>query len=144
MAPLNTTLREPTTKAKVLRRAGLLPLALTRRNHTTIELQAPLADLLRAVHGSDSHGRFEVEVPGQGKMRVILKQQDIDYLRKIPLHATLMEVADQDVVTMDVAVTPTGTPVAVEDGAGRLVQPTDHVKVRGKMSDMPEHLEVDV
>ena len=104
MAALKLEKRDGATKPKALRRNGILPIAVTRRNHTTVEVQAPLLDLTNAIKGSDAHGRFEVVLPEAGKMRVILKQQDIDYVHQRPLHATLMEVGDDDVIKLDVPV----------------------------------------
>lgn len=144
MAALKLEIRDGATKPKALRRNGILPIAVTRRNHTTVEVQAPLLDLTNAIKGSDAHGRFEVLLPEAGKMRVILKQQDIDYVHQRPLHCTLMEVGDDDVIKLDVPVISFGTPEPVDAGQGMLSQPTDHVQIRGKVADMPSQFDVDI
>lgn len=144
MAALKLEKRDGATKPKALRRNGILPIAVTRRNHTTVEVQAPLLDLTNAIKGSDAHGRFEVDLPDAGKMRVILKQQDIDYVHQRPLHATLMEVGEDDVIKLDVQVVSFGTPEPLENNTGMLSQPTDHVQIRGKVADMPSQFDVDI
>ena len=47
-------------------------------------------------------------------------------------------------VQLDVVVISIGNPEAVANGEAMLTQPTSHVKLRGKVADMPEQLEVDV
>lgn len=145
MAALKALARDPkTTKNGALRRSGMLPVALTRRDHTTLSLQVPTEDLRSALKHADGHGRFELVLEGEKAMKVILKSQDYDFLHRKALSATLQEVTDQDVVRMDVAIIGLGIPEPVTLNTGSLVQPTDHVKLRAKMRDMPEHLEVDV
>jgi large subunit ribosomal protein L25 len=119
-------------------------MALTRRDHTTIELQAPMLAVRRAAKGADDHGRFELRLPGEPPMMVIIKHQEIDYIHHRPLHLALQEVSDEDVMRLDIPVVSIGTPDAVTNSLAMLVQPTDHVKLRGRMKDMPEHLEADV
>jgi large subunit ribosomal protein L25 len=136
--------RELNIKAVKLRKAGLLPIALTKRDHTTVNLSAPVDEVLNAVKHADGHGRFEVSVDGDRPMKVILKCQEVDWLHHRPLSATLQEVTDSDVLKMDVPVVAVGTPEPVAANTGTLVQPTDHLKLRGRMSDLPETIEVDV
>lgn len=145
MAALQAELRDPNkTKPTHLRRAGMIPLALTRRDHTTITLQAPVDALKSAMKHADGHGRFELKLSGGDTIKVILKQQAFDWLHQKPLSATLQEVGEDDVLKLDVPVTSTGTPEAVKNGEAMLTQPTAHVKLRGKVADMPEQIEVDV
>ncbi len=132
------------TKPTHLRRDGIIPLALTRRDHTTINLMAPVQELRDALKHADGHGRFEVKLNGEKTIKVILKQQTYDWLHHKALSATLQEVGEDDVLKLDVPVISVGTPQAVSDGEAMLTQPTSHVKLRGKVADMPEHLEIDV
>lgn len=144
MAALQAELRDPNkTKPTHLRRAGLIPLALTRRDHSTITLQATVDALKAAMKHADGHGRFELTLNGD-TIKVILKQQAFDWLHHKPLSATLQEVGEDDVLKLDVPVISIGTPEAVKGGEATLSQPTTHVKLRGKVADMPEHIEVDV
>jgi large subunit ribosomal protein L25 len=145
MAALQAELRDSNkTKPAHLRRAGMIPLALTRRDHTTITLQAPIDELKAAIKHADGHGRFEIKLSGGDTIKVILKQQAYDWLHHKPLSATLQEVGEDDVLKLDVMVTSVGTPQSVKDGEAMLTQPTAHVKLRGKVADMPEQIEVDV
>lgn len=145
MAALQAELRDPNkTKPTHLRRTGMIPLALTRRDHTTITLQAQIDDLKNALKDADGHGRFELKLTGGDTIKVILKQQAFDWLHHKCLSATLQEVGEDDILKLDVPVTHSGTPEAVKNGEATLSQPTSHVKLRGKVANMPEHLEVQV
>jgi large subunit ribosomal protein L25 len=132
------------TKPTHLRREGIIPLALTRRDHTTINLQAPVEELKAALKHADGHGRFEVKLSGEKTIKVILKQQTYDWLHHKPLSATLQEVGEDDVLKLDVPVISVGSPEAVTNGEAMLTQPTSHVRLRGKVADMPEQIEIDV
>jgi large subunit ribosomal protein L25 len=145
MPPLNAEIRDPKkTKPTHLRSAGLIPLALTRRDHTTINLQASTDELKKAIKEADGHGRFELKLEGKSTIKVILKQQTYDWLHHKPLSATLQEVGEDDVLKLDVMVIAHGAPEQVTLGEAMLTSPTTHVKLKGKVADMPEHLEVDV
>ena len=145
MSALQAELRDPNkSKPTHLRRAGLIPLALTRRDHTTVNLQAPIEALKAAIKQADGHGRFQITLQSGDTIKVILKQQAFDWLHHKPLSATLQEVGEDDVLKLDVPVTSTGTPTAVKDGEATLTQPTTSVRLRGKVADMPEFIEVDV
>ena len=145
MAALQAELRDPNkTKPTHLRRAGMIPLALTRRDHTTISLQASIDSLTSAIKAADGHGRFELKLNGGDTIKVILKQQAFDWLHHKPLSATLQEVGEDDVLKLDVPIISSGTPEPVKAGEATLTQPTSHVKLRGKVADMPEHIEIEV
>src|SRR2546421_8116669 len=145
MPALQADIRDPKkTKPTHLRRAGLIPLALTRRDHTTIPLQATELDLRAALKHADGHGRFELKLSDGSTIKVILKQQSFDWLHHKPQSATLQEVGEDDVLKLDVPVISVGVPGPVKAGEANLTQPTSHVKLPGKVADMPEQLEVDV
>jgi hypothetical protein len=74
MSALQAEIRDPNkSKPAHLRRAGLIPLALTRRDHTTITLQAPTTELKNALKHADGHGRFELKLTDGSTIKVILK-----------------------------------------------------------------------
>jgi large subunit ribosomal protein L25 len=132
-------------KPKHLRQQGLLPLGLVTREHKTDTLQVSADELRKAMAHVDALGRLDIEIAGEkGRRKVMVKQVDKDYLRGRILHVTLQEVSEDDMVKVDIPVVPIGTPPPVADGIGVLVHPTDHIKIRGRMGDLPNHIEVDV
>src|SRR5215212_7203976 len=145
MAALECEIRDPKQMSPAaLRRQGLLPIALVRRDFSTVNLQVPIDALKAAIKHADGHGRFELTIAGQGTFKAVLKHQSYDWLHHKPLSATLQEVGEDDVLKLDVPVVAVGSPASVAEGTGMLTQPTDHLKLRGKVADMPESVEVDV
>jgi large subunit ribosomal protein L25 len=133
------------TKPKHLRKQGLLPLAFVTKDNQTATMQVSAENLRKAMSHIDALGRLDIEIAGEkGKRKVMVKQVDKDYLKGQILHVVLQEVSDDDTVKIDIPVVPIGTPQPVEDGIGVLVHPTDHIKIRGRMGDLPNHFEVDV
>lgn len=130
-------------KPKQLRKNGLLPMALVERSHETMLLQAPMDDLREAMRHLDSHGAMELQISGEkGPRKAIVKHIEKDAIRRELIHVTLQEVSDEDQIKMDLPIVLRGH---VEDEQGiTLTQVLDHLKVRGKLKDMPDHLEISV
>lgn len=130
-------------KPKQLRKNGLLPMALVERSHETMLLQAPVDDLREAMRHLDGHGAMELQISGEkGPRKAIVKHIEQDALRRELVHVTLQEVSDEDRIKMDLPIILRGQ---IEDEQGiTLTQVMDHLKVRGKLKDMPDHVEVNV
>jgi len=132
-------------KPAQLRRKGILPMALVERNRTTRMIQASEADLRKAMYHADGLGRLDIEIAGEKKPRkVMVKQIDKDFLKQQILCVTLVEVSADDVVKLDIPVLAINVPENFEGAGLSLMHPTSHVKVRGKMSAMPERIDVDL
>lgn len=134
---------EKTQKPHQMRREGIIPLALISRDHGTALLQAKRTDVQFALRHLDGHGRIELQIDDdKTKKKVIVKQVDNNPLHGGILSVTLQEVGERDVMKLDVSVIAVGHG---EDEQGTvLTQPTTHVKLQGRMSDLPAHIEVDV
>ena len=144
MSTLTIQTRDPKHQAVKLRKQGLLPMALLARDHTTTLVQSTEEELKKAMRGADGLGRVDVETADGRKLKAVVKKVDRDILTTHIIHAVLQEVGEDDTVTLDVAVVPHGTPEAVTEGLATLQHQTDTIKIRGKMSSMPQHLEVDI
>lgn len=118
-------------------------MALISRDHGTTLLQAKKVDVMHALRHLDGHGGIELEIADDKvKKKVIVKQVDNNPLKGGVFNVTLQEVTAKDVVKMDVTVVAIH---AKEDEQGTvLTQPTTHIKIQGKMSDIPTSVEVDV
>jgi large subunit ribosomal protein L25 len=119
-------------------------MALVERSHETVLLQAPVSELKEAMRHVDGHGALELQIGGEsGSRKAIVKHVEQDALRRELIHVTLQEVSDDDQVKIDLPVVLRGQ--AADDGQGVTVTQTlDHVKVRGRLRDIPDHLEVDI
>jgi large subunit ribosomal protein L25 len=132
-------------KPQHLRRDGILPLALVEKSHNTLMLQTNLDEMKKAAAHVDGLGRLDLQIEGEKRPRkVMIKHVDKDYIKQRLMHVTFQEVSEDDTIKVDILVVGSGTPQAVTDGEGVLMQATDHIKLRGKMSDMPESITVDV
>ena len=133
-------------KPKHLRKLGLVPLAIVGRDHKTVTAKATVAALRAAVHGADAHGVIEMQVAGEpGVRKTMLKSVDGDSLARVVLAATFQEVFESDVVKADVPVVATGHIEVPEGDENTMLTPvTTVLHVRAKVSDLPDHIEVDV
>jgi large subunit ribosomal protein L25 len=144
MSTLQVKRREPTDKVQVLRRAGFLPMALLRQDHTTELIQANEESLRKALAAADGLGRVDIETDDGQKLKAVVRDVEKNALTHRLVHAVLQVVSEDDTVKMDIAVLGVGIPGPVSDGVGTLLQATDHLKLKGKMSSIPDHLEVDI
>ena len=134
---------ERSLKPHQMRREGLIPMALISKDQGTTLLQASKADVHQALRHLDGHGGIELAIDeSKTNKKVIVKHVDNDPFKGGIINITLQEVSARDVVKMDIAVLPINHG---EDEQGTvLTQPTTHMKVQGKMADLPSAIEVDV
>jgi large subunit ribosomal protein L25 len=147
MAVLQVTNREATGhKTKHLRKAGLVPMALTRKkNHEIRLIQGDAFQVRQTIGRAQGVGMVDIQIDGEPKpISVIVKQVDQEYLSHTITNVTFLEVSKDDLITADINVTHVGTPEAVEAGTALLASPNSSLKIRGKVSELPDHIEVDV
>ena len=145
MSILSATRRSESSKPKQLRRNGVIPMALVQRTHETLSIQAPLDAFRRAMSQADGHGRFELLIDGESTPRkAIVKQIEKHALRQEWIHVTLLEVAEDDLLKIDVPIVATGENEELKGKSVVLNSATDHIRVRGKVTDLPERFEVDI
>ncbi len=133
-------------KPKHLRKQGIIPIVVIDRAHQAHIVKAPLAALRTAVNGADSHGVIELQIEGETDVRkAMLKSIDGDTLARQVLCATFQEVNESDLVKTDVPVVATGH-VADTDGDENIMLSavTSVLHIRAKVSDLPDHIDVDV
>jgi large subunit ribosomal protein L25 len=134
---------EKSPKPHQMRRDGVIPMALISKGEGTTLLQANRTDVQHALRHLDGHGRIDLEIADEkGKKKVIVKHVDNNPLHGGILSVTLQEVGDKDVVKLDITVISINVPEDLEGVV--LNQPTTHVKLQGRMADIPGHIEVDV
>jgi large subunit ribosomal protein L25 len=144
MSVLHVERREAGAKAKLLRKAGIIPMALVEKGGATHLIQAPEKEVRHALAHASGAGMLEVEVGGEKKHSAILKIVDRDIITRSITHVTLMLVSMDDTVKTDLPVVALGAPALVESGEAVISNPTSAITVRGKVSDMPDHVEIDV
>ena len=145
MSVLNVKQRPPEVKAKALRKVGIVPMALVQKGGKTLLIQAPVNDLKRALSQAHGAGMIEVSLDsGPEPLNVVVKSIDRDILSRALTHVTVQQVSQDDKIKVDIPIIAIGTPAAIKDLGAVLMHPTDHIKVRGKVSDIPDNVEVDI
>ena len=130
---------------KQLRKKGFVPIAIVDRSHKTQMVKAPSDAIGVAVAGADAHGLIDVQIEGEsGILRTIVKAMDRDVISRQILSFTLQEVAGSDTVKTEVHVTPTGHNDDADAEDVVLTAVATELKVRSKVDDLPESIEVDV
>lgn len=134
---------EKALKPHQMRQQGIIPMSLITRDHGTSLLQASRVAVKEALRHLDGHGRIDLEIDDEkGKKKVIVKHVENNPLAGGILTVTLQEISDRDVMKLDVAVVPTHH--GADEQGTVLTQPTTHIKIQGRMSDLPANIEVDV
>lgn len=135
----------PTLKADKLRATGMVPMALIEQDKNIRLVQAPISKVLQALSHASGVGMLDVKVKGESKNRtVVVKQVDYRQSDRTLLTVTIKQIAKDETISAEVAVIGVGVPEAVSDGHGVLGSPTNHVTVRGKANELPQHIDVDV
>jgi len=144
MAVLEVEIRGSEKPAK-LRSHGIVPMALIEHGEDTRLIQAPLSDVRKVLAHTSGVGMFELQIKGQKKKHtVVVKQIDQAIVGQKLLHLSVMAINKDEVLVMDVGIVAVGTPEAVKSHEAVLGHPTTSVKLKGKATDLPGHIEVDV
>jgi large subunit ribosomal protein L25 len=145
MSVLNVKERAAEIKPKALRHSGMVPMALVRKGGQTVLIQAAVNDVKRALSKAHGAGMIDVLIEGtKAPVSAIVKQVDRDTISRSLTHVSMLQVNKDDTIRVDVPVTAIGMPEIVTAGEAVLMHPTDHIKVKGKVSDIPDTIEVDI
>ncbi|MEE4274992.1 MAG: 50S ribosomal protein L25 [Thermoleophilia bacterium] len=131
--------------ANRLRKQGLIPGVLYGHGKAAVMFAVEPAHL-RAAMSTEAgrHAVLEVTLEGQKRShRAIIKDLELDPVRHIVTHVDLQEIRLDEVIEAKVAVRYEG-PSAGEKVGGMLDEATREVTVKGKVTDIPEHLAVDI
>lgn len=131
-------------KPNQLRESGITPIALVELGSPTRKLQANANDLAKALAIAKDARVLQVQVNGETQPRtVFIKQIDrIPFSTKV-LTVTLNLVTKTELMTVEVPILAVGTPLAVLQGTGVLVNTTSTIKITGNYTDLPSKIEVD-
>lgn len=145
MATLQVEVREKASSAAVqrLRNEGIMPIALLTKTEGTKLIQAPRVKIREIVDSISGLTIFDVDGHGD-KIQVILKEVQRDPATRQVIHVTLQEILDTDVIKANIPVKIEGTPEAVAKRQATLMIPMTQLAVKGKVSDLPDEVLVDV
>ncbi len=146
---LTATVRKETGKgiAKRLRKEGMLPAVVYGHKSAPIPLTIDLKQLKHLIIGEESeHKLFDLSIEGNGKpteKTVMIKELQIDPVKRHYLHVDFFEVAMDEEVTISMLINFTGEAAGVKVG-GVLQQVRRELEIRCLPSQIPDSLEIDV
>ncbi len=146
MSTIAVTPREKSSSAAVerLRKEGILPMAVIRRDKTTDLVQAPARQLRTVLSGKDGLKVFPLTVEGGPEMKVVLKQIDRHPVSRKVTTMVLQEVLDDDVIKISIPIVTQGTPRSVAKNQAALIKGTDSADVQGPVRLLPDVISVDL
>ncbi len=145
MATLKAEPRAQTSSAATnrLRESGHLPMALIRKSHETVLIQAVREEVKEVLSGQ--HGLLQADLDLSGeKLKVVVKHTQRDPVSRKILHLTFQEVLGTDVIKIDVPVHIEGEPVPVTKKLCTLMVPMTTVLLQGEVRSLPEAIVVNV
>ena len=144
MTTLQVKNRDESKKPNQLRESGFTPIALVEHGKPTRKLQAPSALLTAALAKGHDDRVINLQVEDEKKERtVFIKQIDRNSFKGEILTVTLNQVNKTELMTVEVPVISSGTPVSVLHGSGVLVAATSTIRITGNYSDLPTSITID-
>lgn len=146
---LTATVRKEIGKgvARRLRKEGMLPAVVYGRQTASMPLTIELKQLKRLIMGEKSeHKLLDLSIEGNGgptEKTVMIKELQIDPVKRDYLHADFFEVAMDEEVTIPMLIKLTGEPEGVKMG-GVLQQVRRELEIKCLPSQIPDSLEIDV
>jgi large subunit ribosomal protein L25 len=130
-------------KVAHLRRAGQLPAVVFGHGEpsTAVTVDAHAFDLLRRHVGATT--LIDVSVDGKASKPALVRNVQLDPVKRRPLHVDLFLVRMTEELTVEVPIVVTGTSEAVEKLGGTLSH-LDHLRVRGLPDHLPQRIELPV
>jgi len=145
MATLTAEPREQssTNATNRLRKTGMLPMAVIRKNQVTELIQAPNVDVKACIEGQKGLATFDM-VHGSETLRVVVKDVQRDAVTRKVIHITVQEILDTDIVKVPVPIKVIGEPPSVTKRAATLMIPMAQITIQSMVKALPDAIEVNV
>lgn len=131
------------SELKQLRNQGLVPASVSGKKISPISLAIEEKQLMQLMRGH-SHEIVDLDITGQGKQSVIMKEVQHDKLNTAKvLHVEFQQVSMDEPIKTMVPIEFSGEPVGVKEG-GLLQQIVTEVEVRALPAQLPGAIQVDV
>ncbi len=142
---LSATMRAATGKgpARQSRAGGRIPGIVYGRGMEPRPIEVDRRELLTAYHtDAGLNVLLDIQVDGE-TILALTKELQRDPVKGTVLHADFIKVDREQQVEVEVPVVLVGSAAGVKEG-GVLEQPTNSVLVRCKVTEVPEHLDLDI
>jgi large subunit ribosomal protein L25 len=147
---LSAQVREGVGKgpSRRMRSEGFVPATFYGYQAEPMVIKVSSSELIKTLVGGKGETVFVKLGIQSGKSKKVeklsvIKDLQIDTIKRRPVHVDFYEIRMDRILTVDVQVLFSGTPVGIEDG-GELQQLKRDVKVSGLPSDLPESIEIDI
>lgn len=129
-------------EAEKLRKNGLVPAVVYHKGEETVAVSVAELALTKLVHSAESH-IIDLQFPDGKIKRSFIKEVQFHPVTDRIIHADFQLFSADEIVEMVVPVATSGNSIGVEKG-GKLQIVMHSLTLKGKPTDMPEHIVVDV
>jgi large subunit ribosomal protein L25 len=130
-------------KVKVLRREGLLPAVVYGTGIEPIAIELDAHSTTKLLSHASGSTLINLKV-GSENHTVILRDVQIDVIRRNPIHIDFLKVAMDAIIKTEVPVTLVGEAPAVRELGGVLVTGLSEIDIEALPADLPDRITVDI
>ncbi|MES2630457.1 MAG: 50S ribosomal protein L25 [Patescibacteria group bacterium] len=137
--------REATGKKVAnLRRDGFVPSVVYGGHDEPVSTQSAFVETTKVVQEAGLHTPVHLTIDGKKKLAII-KDIEIDPVKRQILHVAFHAIKQNDVITTQVPIVLVGQGESVAEKAGLIVlQAIEHLEVKAKPASLPESLEISI
>lgn len=128
---------------KKLRRTGFLPANVYGKGLESTAIQVNTKEFETVFKEAGETGLVDLAFDGQTHP-VLIKNLQMEYPLRIPLHADFYQVNLREKVKTMVPIEIVGEPKAVTEKIGTLIQPLNEIEVEALPAELPEKIEINV
>ncbi len=130
-------------QVKKLRREGFLPANIYGKELASVAVQVKFSDFEPIFKEVGETGLVDIVFDGE-RRPVLIKNLQMNYQTRTPLHADFYQVNLKEKVKSMVPVVIIGEPKAITEKLGVLLTPLSEVEVEALPAELPDNIEVDV
>lgn len=130
-------------KVKVLRREGVLPAVIYGTGIEPIAIELDAHSTIKSLSRVSGSTLINLKV-GSENHTVILRDVQIDVIRRIVIHIDFLKVAMDTVIKTEVPVTLVGEAPAVRELGGVLVTGLSEIEIEALPTNLPDRITVDI
>jgi len=141
---LIATKRSQDIKPAILRGEGKLPAVLYGHNTEPVVISLDAVEFGKIYHKAGASSLINVEIEGDGKQVVLVKEAQHHPLDGHLVHVDLYAVSMTEKIKAEIPLVFEGEAPAVEDFQAMIVTNKDHVEVECLPTDLPHDIKIDI
>jgi len=131
-------------KVAKLRQDGLVPSVVYGGHDEPVSTQSAFVETTKVVQEAGLHTPVHLTINGKKKLAII-KDVEIDPVKRQILHVAFHAIKQNDVITTQVPIVLVGQGESAAEKAGLIVlQAIEHLEVKAKPAALPESLEISI